>query len=101
MVLNFSLIKPLGVYGVIITQLVSYLVLVIYRWHDMKRYFVLKIDKRTAIPVVVIVLSVIPFYYNPGAWFDIAYMLVALGVIAWFCGKELRDGLLSKFTKTN
>ncbi len=98
--LNFLLIKPLGVYGVIVTQLVTYLVLVIYRWHDMKRYFVLKIEKRTLVPVAVMSLCAVPFYYNPFKWLDIIVMLVALALIAWAAGKELRDLLLSKFTKS-
>ena len=99
-VLNFALIKPLGVYGVIVTQLVTYLVLVIYRWHDMKRYFTLKIDKRTVVPVVVILLCAIPFYFNPMKWLDIVLMLAVLAVIAWAAGKESRDLLLSKFIKS-
>ena len=99
-VLNFLLIKPLGVYGVIVTQLVSYLVLVIYRWFDMKRYFILKIDKRSAVPVLVVLLSAIPFYYSPSMWFDVAFMVAALAVIAWACGKELREMLLSKIAKS-
>ena len=99
-VLNFLLIKPLGVYGVIVTQLVSYLVLVIYRWYDMKRYFILRIDKRSVVPVLVVLLSAIPFYYSRGKWFDIAFMVVALAVIVWACGKELREMLLSKIAKS-
>jgi len=99
-VLNFLLIKPLGVFGVIVTQLVTYLVLVIYRWHDMKRYFVLKIEKRTLVPVAVMSLCAVPFYYNRFKWLDIIVMLVALALIAWVAGKELRDLLLSKFTKS-
>lgn len=103
-VLNFLLIKPLGVYGVIATQLISYIVLVIYRWHDMKRYFVLKINPRVLVPVAIILLSAIYFYYslhnNLGAWFDICFMVVALAVIAWSCGKDVRDLLLSKIIKT-
>ncbi len=98
--LNFLLIKPLGVYGVIITQLVTYLVLVIYRWHDMKRYFVLKIYPRILVPVAVILLSAIPFYYSPSPWLDIAFMVVALALIVWSCGKEFRDLLLAKIIKT-
>ena len=100
-VLNFALIKPLGVYGVIVTQLVSYLVLVIYRWHDMKRYFILKINRRTVVPVMVIMLSALPFYYSPGPWLDITYMVVALIIILWACGKDMRNLLLSKINKTH
>ena len=98
--LNFLLIKPLGVYGVILTQLVTYMVLVIYRWHDMKRYFVLKINPRILVPVAIILLSALPFYFSPGPWFDICFMVVALAIILFSCGKEYRDQLLAKIIKT-
>ena len=100
-VFNFLLIKRLGVYGVIVTQLITYMVLVVYRWHDMKRYFVLKIDPRVIVPIVVIMLSAIPFYYSPSAWLDIAFMVVALAIIVWSCGRDLRDLLLAKIIKTH
>ena len=103
-VLNFLLIKPLGVYGVIVTQLISYIVLVIYRWHDMKRYFVLKINPRVLVPVAIILLSAIYFYYSLynklGAWCDICFMVVSLAIIAWSCGRDVRELLLSKIIKT-
>ena len=99
-VLNFALIKPLGVYGVITTQLVTYIVLVTYRWFDMKRYFTLKISRRVIVPITMVLLSGIPFYLSPNKLIDIAFMIVALLLIAWSCGKDMRDLLLSKFTKT-
>ena len=98
--LNFALIKPLGVYGVITTQLVTYVVLVTYRWFDMKRYFTLTISKRVIVPITIVLLSGIPFYLSPNKLIDIAFMIVALMLIAWSCGKDMRDLLLSKFTKT-
>ncbi len=97
--LNFTLIKPLGVYGVILTLLVTYLVLVIYRWHDMRRYFVLKIDRRTLVPIAIILLSAIPFYYCHNTLLDITFMLIALVCIAASCSRDLRDLLLAKFRK--
>ena len=100
-VLNFALIKHLGVYGVIVTQLVTYLVLVTYRWHDMKRYFVLTLARRTAIPVVVMIVSVIPFYLSHSAWLDLAYMVVALAAIVMGCDKDIRAFLLSKLLKSH
>ena len=100
-VLNFILVKLLGVYGVIITQLITNLVLVAYRWHDMKRYFVLRVDKRVAVPVAVVLLSAFPFYWSPGAWFDLLFMAAGLVLIAWSCGKDVRSLLLSKFNKTH
>ena len=99
--LNFALIKPLGVYGVIITQLVTYIVLVTYRWHDMKRYFTLKISHRTLIPIAMIALSAIPFYYIHNTLIDIAFMAFALIIIMWSCSKEIRELILSKLPKTH
>lgn len=98
-VLNFTLIRPLGVYGVITTLLVTYLVLVVYRWHDMKRYFVLHIDRMTPVPVAIMLLSALPFYYSHNILLDIAFMIVALIGIASSCSKDLRDLLVSKFSK--
>ena len=99
-ILNFSLIKPLGIYGVITTLLVTNMVLVAYRWHDMKRYFILKFDRRAIIPIIVALASAAPFYYNHNTLLDIAFMLVALAVIIFSCSKEIKDLLLSKFTKS-
>ena len=99
-ILNFLLIKPLGVYGVIFTQLVTYIVLTTYRWHDMKRYFKLKIEKLTIVPVAVMLVSAIPFYSSLPWWADIIFMLVAMACIAGACGKDIRELLMSKITKT-
>ena len=101
LVLNFLLIKPLGVYGVIVTLLVTYLVLVAYRWHDMHRYFVLKIHRATSIPILVMIVSAIPFYYSHNYLLDIAFMVIALVCIASTCSKDLRELLLAKFTKSH
>ncbi len=98
--LNFALIKPLGVYGVIITQLVTYLVLFTYRWHDMKRYFILKMNPRTLVPVMVLIVSAIPFYYSYTIALDIAYMVLAIALLVWICHKELREQVLAKFIKS-
>lgn len=97
--LNFLLIKPLGVYGVILTQFITYIVLFTYRWHDMRHYFVLKSSRRSLVPVVVMLVSAIPFYYCDGVVINIAYMTLAIGAIIAACNKELRDLILSKFTK--
>ena len=98
--LNFLLIKPLGVYGVITTQVITYLVLVIYRWHDMKRYLVLKIEPRTAIPVIVMLLSALPFYHSRSTAIDIIYPIAVIILLAWLYRNELRDLWQTKITKT-
>ena len=99
--LNFLLINPLGVYGVITTQLISYLVLVIYRWYDMKRYFVLKIEPRSAIPVAAMLLCSIPFYYSHSMVVDILFPIAVIAVLAWLYRNDLLDLWQSKIVKTH
>ena len=100
-ILNFALIKPLGVYGVIITQLVTYIVLFIYRWHDMRRYFILSVNRRAIVPVMVMLLSAIPFYMTHTGWLDIAFLVAGIAIIISFCHRELRDLVLAKFIKSH
>lgn len=98
--LNFLLIKPLGVYGVIVTLLVTYLVLVAYRWHDMKRYFTLRLSGKAIVPAIVMLASAVPFYLSPGAWADIAFMAAALALLAWGCRDSLTELWRAKIAKT-
>ncbi len=99
--LNFLLIKPLGVYGVMTTLLITYLVLVIYRWYDMKRYFVLNIEPRSAVPVGAMLVSAIPFYYCHSIAIDIIFSIAIIALLGWLCRNELRDLWLSKIIKTH
>ena len=98
--LNFALIKPLGVYGVMVTQLVTYLVLFTYRWHDMRRYFTLTMKRRTIIPILLMAVSAIPFYFSHNMAIDITFMVAAIALLIWVCRKELHELVIAKITKT-
>lgn len=99
-VLNFILIRHLGVYGVIFSQLVSYLVLVIYRWYDMKRYFILKVEKRTLLPIVLMLVSAVPFYYLKNLWLNLAFMALIMLCLLWLCRDDLLELLHAKTSKS-
>ncbi|MBQ6078809.1 MAG: lipopolysaccharide biosynthesis protein [Muribaculaceae bacterium] len=101
LIFNFALIKPLGVYGVIVTQIITYIVLVVYRWHDMKRYFVLRLDKRILLPVALVLACAIPFYLSKNILIDVAVMVIAIAVITWTIRSELLDLWHSKIAKTH
>ena len=47
----------------------------------MKRYFILKIDKRTAVPILMMLLSIVPFYFNDNKLVDIAFMVAAIALM--------------------
>lgn len=75
-VCNLVLVKYIGVYGAIATSIITYLVLFLYRLHDMKRYFKLTLYPRTAIATIII-LAGIPAYHLIDNWLlFLPYMIV-------------------------
>lgn len=75
-VCNLVLVKYIGVYGAIATSIITYLVLFLYRLHDMKRYFKLTLYPRTAIATIII-LAGIPAYHLIDNWIlFLPYMIV-------------------------
>lgn len=101
--LNFLLINTLPmqwkVYGVIITSLVTYTVLVAYRWHDMKRYLKLSIYRGTALPVVIALAGVAPFYLSTNWILDLVILSVAILLLVKSAPETLRKEVSEKFLK--
>ena len=99
-VFNLILVKQIGVYGAIATSIITYLVLFLYRLHDMKRYFKLSFYPRTIIAVIIILLGVIPYSLLDAWWLLLSYMFVAC-VIALYSipndtRREIKDIILKK-----
>lgn len=80
--LNFAVVPILGVWGVLADSIVCYLVLCTWRWHDMKRYMTLRIEKRTLLPVSLLLITAVPYYLDTAWWQDLLVLLLAI-VILW------------------
>ena len=102
---NFLLVKHIGVYGAIVTSIITYLVLFLYRLHDMKRYFTLSFYKSTTISAMIIAMGAIPFHFFNSWWMQLLYMLVACGLsllsIPLQTRNELRAKILQKTSSAN
>lgn len=79
-VMNYLLVQPFGVWGIIFTSIVSYGVLLTYRVHDMKRYFRLDFYKSSFMPIILVIAGILPYYYLSSVWSNISLM-VAVTVI--------------------
>ncbi len=90
-VFNHFLVKYYGVYGAIATSIITYLVLFVYRLHDMKRYFKLSFYPSTTIAVLIILLGAVPFYFFNSWWMLILYMVVACALALVAVPKETRS----------
>ena len=92
-VLNLVTIKFLPdeykMFGAALTAIVTYLVLVVYRWVDVRRYLKLKVKTSTLVPIVVLVFASVPYYLNQHLWQDAVTLMVAVAIILWFTPREL------------
>lgn len=99
---NLLLVKLMGVYGAILTSIITYLVLFFYRLHDMKRYFKLSFYRSTIVAVVLIPLGIIPYHYLSSWWQLLLYMLAACAAAYFSIPTQARKELTSKLVqKTN
>lgn len=80
---NYIFINLMGVWGVILTSLITYGFLLVYRIFDTKRYFTLSISPSLIIPVLLVIACAVPFYMNTYIWVDIVVLIAALAIIVW------------------
>jgi len=85
--LNFALVPLLGMPGVVLTLILTYLVLFVWRWHDMKRYFRLRLPRQVVVVPLVLCIGAGVFYANLGWWADLLGMLALLALLAFFSRK--------------
>lgn len=97
--LNIILTPIFHIYGVIITAMISYLTLITYRWIDTRRYFTLHFQSMTLMPIILILFSAIPFYFNDNHLIDALYILFTTFILYKFTPKELKAILIKKLKK--
>lgn len=95
-VCNLLLVKHMGVYGAIATSIITHTVLLLYRLHDMKRYFKLSFYPTTSLAVAVMALGIIPYHLLSSSWLSLAYMLLASLVAFYSIPAETRKEIKSK-----
>lgn len=89
-VCNIVLVKNFGVYGAIATSIITYLLLFLWRLHDMKRYFKLSFYIPTAIAIVVLVIGAIAYHVIDTWWLSLVYMVAACTIALLSFTEETR-----------
>lgn len=96
---NIVLVKYVGVYGAIITSIITYLVLFLWRLHDMKRYFKLSFYPSTAIAVAIVLIGLAAFYLIDAWWLLLLYMAAACSVALLSIPQEARNEIKDKMQR--
>ena len=95
--MNFVMTRWLGVYGVVVTSIVTYLVLLLYRFFDMARYVRLRLQAATVVPIVIGVAGMLPFYLDTTVVQDVVFLVIAIALVYMVLPRYYRNMLLSKF----
>ena len=98
-ILNIVLVPRIGVIGVITTSIIGYSIVIIYLWFNTRRFFKLHIQLNTIVPIIMTIISLIPFYYNPNYLMDTIYIIIAELIIIVAVPGEFKKLLLQKIKK--
>lgn len=98
--LNLVTIKflpdDIKVYGAVCTAIITYLVLVLYRWIDVRRYLKFKISPSSLVCIAILLLACVPYYTNNRLWQDVVVLVVAVTIICAFSPRDFYDKIKRK-----
>ena len=98
---NIILVKTIGLWGIICSSILSYTVLLIYRIHDMKRYFKLSIYNKTMIPCTMLLLSGLCYYVLSPMWCNVLYVFIVILVMIYAMPTKVLYFIKSKVKTDN
>ena len=96
LVSNYFLVRTIGLWGVVLTSMLTYLVLLIYRIYDMKRYFKLTFYRRSIYPIIMLLVGLVFYYVTESVMSDILMAVVVFWVYVYFAPREVKALVLSK-----
>lgn len=95
--LNFILVPRYGIFGAIAASIMSYLVLIAYRWQETsRRYYHIILNRRCLIPVFMIALCALPYSFCHSIWLNLLVPIASVIVIYLIIPATYIQQLLNK-----
>lgn len=92
---NFFLSQLWGIYGILATLVISYIILLTIRYFDTKSFWKLQITQKSKLTVLLAVTSGFAFYYLPDIpWIRIAYLCISVIFLLILMPQELKAKIL-------
>lgn len=90
LMVNLALIKWIGLYAASISTLIAYLCMTIYRLKDVKKYILIKIDKKFTLATIIMIMILGITYYTNNWYFNIVGLIATL-IYVWNMNKNSID----------
>ena len=92
-VVNLMLIKPLGIYAASLSTFIAYLVMMVYRHIDLKKYMNIKLEKGLIFKSLIIFTYAIISYYINNLWLNV----ITLSIVVIYCFMLNKEFLFSTY----
>jgi len=92
--LNYMLIGPMGIYGVVISYAVTYIFIIACRWIDTTQWVKVRINLASLLAFAIMVIGAIPFVISTPLLVEIA--IVVLSVASLLAIKDVRELIMHK-----
>lgn len=96
---NYYLIQEYKVYGIIISSIVTFLFLFIYRIIDTRKFFKIKFNKNAILSFILLTISCIAFNVIQSAIMSWLYLIVVTIIMILFLPEGLKNIILAKIKK--
>lgn len=97
-VITIMFVKSIGIYAASISTLISYFVMCIYRYIDVKKYVILKIDWNLIISASLIGALLLTTYYIGNILYSAILLMISCAYAFWSV-KAINKAIINKFMK--
>lgn len=97
---NFLLGKAFGIYGVLASSIITYILLLVYRARDTRRYVMLRISWRSILCMGMTVVSFVAFYLTASRLFMLGWLALSVTVFAALFPPFAREFLKSRLHRS-
>ncbi|MCM1348344.1 MAG: polysaccharide biosynthesis C-terminal domain-containing protein [Firmicutes bacterium] len=94
--LNYLLVIRWGIYGIVISNVITYVVMIIYRAIDTRKYAKLSVHRNSVIAIAIMFGSGIPYYYWQQPLADIILSILIIAVFLLLLPKDVATSLKSR-----
>ena len=94
--LNFALVNPFGIYGIIVSMIVAYAILLLYRVYDTRKMFHVSFNKNSTLSVLLLVVSCFVFQMVDNLYLSGVHLLVVVALLVLIIPENLKRFILEK-----
>lgn len=96
--LNIVLIPRLHLYGVILSNIITYAILLVYRIFDTRKYMIISFEKRNYLSILFVFAGGSIYHYISNIYTDIIFIIIFALIFLTLLPKRLKQVLVQKFS---